>query len=272
MRCRVEWATNGPTVAELIVQLEERAAVPGDGEVRHPPDALAKSPDDRADVEELHPAPGRPEVDDGQTSRLRALRFSVRVAALPMLGQWSEEALDQLERRPRPDVLAEVVPSGCQHPPDLRPVRAHRVPRGHQLERPVGKRKRGAVLRLVHLDTPGLQHLARPLCVRRPCLGHTHPPRQHPRLRDHLAAASVDVQGGPDLRESCGQEPGVPPRRAFLGRAAGQPPEPPAGDIRRLRLGHQSSNARIGTSCWAPLSEHDGSPGRTGRRRRGGPS
>jgi predicted dehydrogenase len=57
----------GAVLADVGVESFERRPIPVDGEVGHPPHALAQDVDDGTDVEELHPAACGAQVDDPQS-------------------------------------------------------------------------------------------------------------------------------------------------------------------------------------------------------------
>ena len=57
-------AHEGAVLADVRVESLQCCRVAVDGEVGYPPDTFEKDLDDRADVEELHPAARRPQVHD----------------------------------------------------------------------------------------------------------------------------------------------------------------------------------------------------------------
>ena len=93
-------------LADARVQLAQPVPVPLDREVRHPPDALAQDVDDRADVEELHPAAGGPKIHDLEAGVTGEHGLTLGIPRVVLPWQRSDEELDELRRGVGPNVLA----------------------------------------------------------------------------------------------------------------------------------------------------------------------
>jgi len=220
-------------VADVGVEPPEGAAVTVDGEVGHPPDAFAQDVDDRADVEELHPAARGAQVGDLQPGRARRRGLAVGIAVEPLAGERPDEPLDQVERGRGPHVLGEVGATVGEHPRDLLPAGPDGMTAAHQREAPVGERQGLSRPDGDDLDATRREQPPGALGVGRPSLGDHHPWRQPRRLGDDLAAPGVDVERRVDEAEAGREQSRVSPRRPLLGRPPVEPVEAPPGHVDR---------------------------------------
>ncbi|WP_231970955.1 class I SAM-dependent methyltransferase, partial [Mycobacterium sp. E3198] len=91
---------------------------------------FAQEVDDGPDVEELGPQPLRAQIHHLQARGVHLRAHGVRVKFGPFLGLRSDEVLDQLAHRGRPDVLRKVGAARPQHPTDLGPPHGDRMAGG----------------------------------------------------------------------------------------------------------------------------------------------
>ena len=232
--------TNGPRGTDALMQCRQLVTVAGHAEPRDRPDHLAQEVDDRADVVELQPQGGLPQVRHRQPGLLRPAAGPLRAAGLAAGWQRPGDGLVQLGVAARADLLGQERPARAQHPGHLRPPGIHRMAADHQVECARAERQRRVVRAGRDQDAaPRPEQPGRAGRVRRPGFGGDHArwPRREP--GQHLAATGVQVERGAGLRQPCRGQPCVTPGRPLLRGPAVQPAEVPPVHRGCLGLGGQ---------------------------------